>query len=222
MPVTIDDVSTQITSARRGQTALNFWVDLGNDYDHITFTECSGLIMQTDVAKISEGGQNHYDRKYPGKTTFGNVVLRHGVDTHGSLFEWYWNCITRGFTRKNITIHIYPTESGDGPIVSWHLLNAFPARWEGPALSTPFGGIAVETLEFAFEVIESQTMRDENTASRSPAGAGGGGGGADTASPGSDAAAGGTSPAGAAAPGNADADHAWGNAQDQAVQNASR
>ncbi len=141
-------------------TNLHFWVDLGKDYDTIKFTECSGLSMETEIATIVEGGQNSYDRKHPGKTTFSNIVLKHGIDLRGSLFQWYWDCITTGFTRRNITIHLHSPDPKSGPVVSWHLLQAFPVRWEGPFLSADAGSIAIESLELAFEAIAEQTSSE--------------------------------------------------------------
>jgi phage tail-like protein len=52
------------------------------------FTKCKGLGVTRDVETVTEGGVNNYEHKLPGRLTFGNITLEHGLTIGRGLWDW--------------------------------------------------------------------------------------------------------------------------------------
>ena len=52
------------------------------------FQEVSGLSNETDIFEYQEGGENQYTHKLVGQTKFSNIILKHGITTDSSIYEW--------------------------------------------------------------------------------------------------------------------------------------
>ena len=118
-----------------------------------TFTECSGLEMNTETLEYQEGGLNDFIHKFPGRTRVSNVTLKKGFALSNEIFKWYKemeDCLRQGkkFDFRSVTIILY-SHSVPGEVVRWNLNRAFPVRWTGPTFKTDEAAVAVETLEFA-------------------------------------------------------------------------
>lgn len=128
---------------------LRFWVDI-NKIEVAGFSECSGLTIETEVFEYAEGGLNTYTHKVPVRVKYGNITLKHGMDSGQELFAWYEEILGGKMTRRDISIIMYGPENTN-PIRQWKLKNAFPVKWSGPDLKSDSGSIAIETLELAHE-----------------------------------------------------------------------
>jgi len=131
---------------------FKFFVQVG-DITEAAFTECSGLEMSTEVFEYQEGGRNEYVHKFPGRTKYSNITLKHGFTTSNALFDWYREMeekILDGkpFTFRQVTITLYSSADRDEK-VKWNLDEAFPVKWVGPSFKTDEAAIAIETLELA-------------------------------------------------------------------------
>ena len=139
---------------------LRFWVEI--DGVHVAgFSECSGIVMETEVEEYKEGGLNIYTHKIPTRVKYNNLTLKRGIDEGQDLYRWYIQCLDGRTGRrpgedgteggKNISIMIY---GPDGTLQKqWDLRRAFPVKWSGPDLKSDAGAVAVETLEIAHEGI---------------------------------------------------------------------
>ncbi len=114
-----------------------------------TFSECSGLEATMQVEKWDEGGLNHTSRKFPSRTDFGNLTLKHGVTESSDLYEWFLRVMQGKDDRKLVSV-ILMTEALE-ELVRWEFLNAFPVKWSGPSLQVGSGAVSIETLELAHE-----------------------------------------------------------------------
>src|SRR3954454_4045214 len=65
------------------------------------FTEVSGLSVQIDVEELPEGGQNQFVHKLPGRMKWPNLVLKRGITTSDTLFEWFQLSSGAGFAGRN-------------------------------------------------------------------------------------------------------------------------
>lgn len=127
---------------------MQFWVQI-EGVEVAGFSECSGLVIETETFEYAEGGLNLYTHKLPVRTRYGNVVLRRGLDPAQDLYSWYMSTLDGKTSRKNLSIIIYgPTGE---QVRQWALKGAYPVKWTGPDLRADAGAIAVETLEFAHE-----------------------------------------------------------------------
>ena len=60
----------------------------GSDDVDMHFQSVSGLEMRLQTESISEGGQNLFDHKVPGKVEYPNVVLKRGYAKFSPVIHW--------------------------------------------------------------------------------------------------------------------------------------
>src|SRR5205814_2195351 len=100
-----------------------------------------------------EGGEKFSTvRKIPGLTRYGNIELKRGVTTDRTLWDWR-KTVTDGSAERRDGSIILLNEKRE-PAVRWNFREAWPAKWEGPALAAKGNAIAIETLELAHEGLE--------------------------------------------------------------------
>ncbi len=111
------------------------------------FTEATGLQMETDVTNYPEGGQNDFVHRLPGRTQFGNIVLKRGFTRSNEFFAWYIENTQGSFSTRHISIIAYSITGEE--IARWDFMHAFPVRWVGPEFRGDNSLVAVETVELA-------------------------------------------------------------------------
>ncbi len=114
------------------------------------FSEVSGLESSIEVKEHREGGLNGYIHQLPGRATFPNLVLVHGLTSIDSLWNWYYD-ITRGIIeRKNGTIMLLDRQRL--PVMWWDFRRAYPVKWVGPKFNASGATeVAVEQIELAHQ-----------------------------------------------------------------------
>lgn len=116
-----------------------------------TFSECSGLQAETEIFEWEEGGLNAFRHRLPGRTKYGNLVLKRGIATP-KLWEWYHDVIEGNVLRRSVGLVLYGyAGSAD---IRWTVDHALPVKWVGPTLKSGATEAAVETLELAHHGIE--------------------------------------------------------------------
>ena len=110
------------------------------------FTECALPDIQWQVTALPEGGLNTYTHQLPGRRKPGKLTPKNGVGK-SELLDWYLNQMDEAFERKSITVTLL--NSMRQAVMSWHLAEAYPVKWSGPALESGAAAVAIETLEFA-------------------------------------------------------------------------
>ena len=117
------------------------------------FSEVSGLTNETEVIEYREGGDKvNTARKLPGLTKYGNLVLKRGVTTDNSLWNWRKTVIDGAVERRSGSIILLDESRKE--ILRWNFYNGWPCKWEGPALKAKSNEVAIETLEIAHEGLE--------------------------------------------------------------------
>ena len=132
-------------------TALHFTVGWGDSNQTVSFSEVSGLTLESEPIEYRGGEDVSLTvRKIPGLKKYGNVTLKRGmVPAENGLWEW-WNTIQSGTVeRRTVTVSLLNEEHK--PVVSWEIQDAWPVKVEGPGLNATGNEIAIETLEFAHE-----------------------------------------------------------------------
>jgi phage tail-like protein len=119
-------------------TNFNFLVEI-DGVTRAAFHECS------------EGGATH-PLKLPGMTKYGNLTLKRGVTDDRELYEWHLGAVNGEIERRSGSI-VVQDRKGDEK-ARWNFFDAWPQRWEGPALTSEGTDIAIETLELAVERLE--------------------------------------------------------------------
>jgi phage tail-like protein len=128
--------------------SYKFWVEIESDLV-AGFTECSGIQAEAEVMDWLEGGENTAVLKFPGRTKYANITLKHGFTDSTKLWAWFTKVLKGTPERKPLTIIMFDSQGKRKR--TWNFNRAFPVKWQGPSLKSNGNEIAIETVEFAHE-----------------------------------------------------------------------
>jgi phage tail-like protein len=127
------------------------------------FTEVQGLELKLDVEEYSEGGENSFVHKLPGRMSWPHIVLKRGVTDSDALFSWVNKSAGDGFsangnklTRSTGAITII--NSAGARERAWEITEVFAVRWTGPNFDASSGQPLQEELELAHHGFRSKTF----------------------------------------------------------------
>lgn len=126
------------------------------DYDESVFQSCDGLQSEIEVVYVHEGGRGGAPHAVRGLPRVNKILFAKGsVGSKGKkgLFDWYMEVsdLSKPLKRQTLTIQLLDSEKNQ--VRSWKVLDAWPCRWVGPALSRDSADLTVEYVEFAHEGI---------------------------------------------------------------------
>jgi phage tail-like protein len=113
------------------------------------FTEVSGLTTETGIIEYREGSDRTPPRKLPGLTKYSNLILKRGLTKDRALWDWRKTVIDGAVRRANGAVILL--DASRQPVARWNFREAWPCKWEGPALNAMASDVAIETLELAHE-----------------------------------------------------------------------
>lgn len=145
---------------------FNFLVeieDLASDSTSVVggFSQVSGIASQSDVVEHRVGNSNTV-LKLPGKTRFGNIVLRKGCTSSGDLYEWRRRIESGDDDRRSGSIVLL--DGGMKEKARWNFYDAWPCRYEAPELNAADNSVSIETLELCVERVERVELRSSSGA----------------------------------------------------------
>ncbi len=140
--------------------SFNFHVEIdGVSKIEALFQEVSGIKGDVEEFEIKEGGVNDRTHKFPGRTTWGPVTLKRGIDTNQALYDW-WRAIVEnksgGKRRRKVTITMFD-EDFTSTARKWTLENAWPKSWEGAALNSSGSELAFESIVLNHDGVTEST-----------------------------------------------------------------
>ena len=95
------------------------------------FTECSGLISDTNVIEYREGNDAQgTTRKQPGLCKYNNIVLRRGYTDDDRLWKWRKKVVDGKTERTSGTITLL--DEARQPALRWNFREGWPAKLGGP------------------------------------------------------------------------------------------
>jgi phage tail-like protein len=133
---------------------FHFRADFGSD--SVSFTEVSGLDVETEVIEYRDGANRSYSKqKIPGMQKYANVVLKRGImPADNAFFDW-WNTVSLNkVERRDVTVSLL--NELHEPVMVWKIVDAWPAKVTGTDLKADGNEIAIETIELAHEGITIQ------------------------------------------------------------------
>ena len=118
------------------------------------FQEVSGLSNETDIYEFQEGGENQYTHKLIGQTKFSNIILKHGVTTDSSIYEWRQKVIDGEIheAKKSGTISLFNKKNEAKK--AWKFRNGWPCKLQIEPFNSMANTIAVSMIEIAVESVE--------------------------------------------------------------------
>ena len=132
---------------------FNFVVDLGDGAGDLPaggFRKVRGLGTSIDPVEYRNGNDPQmHTRKLPGLRHYDNVTLKRGVSSDLRLWQWI---AAEPPDRRTVTITML--DHARNPVLRYVLHNAWPCRYDGPALNAKGSGVAIESVELCHERLE--------------------------------------------------------------------
>jgi len=133
--------------------AFHFKVEVlglpANDND-VRFTEAGGLSVEASTEEVAEAGENRFVQKYPARAKYPELVLKRGLLVGSSVFDWIRQSIQElRIEPKNVDVKLLNDEHQ--PLMTWHLVNAYPTKWSVADLNASSNSVAVETLQMYYQ-----------------------------------------------------------------------
>ena len=125
---------------------FRFMVEFGQAVQAV-FAEVSGLKAEIEVFEYQEGGENNFVHKLPGRRKWSNIVFKRGMTDSLEFWDWYQSVVAGEDLRRNISIILYDETHLSG--MRWEVEEAFPVKWEGPAMKADGKAVTIETMELA-------------------------------------------------------------------------
>ncbi|GAA5216517.1 phage tail protein [Corallincola platygyrae] len=114
------------------------------------FSDVSGLSEELSTEEVAEGGQNRFVQKYPVRAKHTELTLKRGLLKQSELVDWVKECIEDfSITPKDMDIKLLNAEHE--PLMTWHIVNAYPIKWSVSDFSATSNSIVVETLQFYYQ-----------------------------------------------------------------------
>jgi phage tail-like protein len=118
-----------------------------------SFTEVSGLGSEHAVVEFREGGENGIVRKLPGRLKWQDIVLKRGITSDLSLWEWRKQ-VESDFPAARADLSIVMMRGRDRVLARWNFVDAWPSKISGPTASSDGNDIGVEELTIVHEGME--------------------------------------------------------------------
>jgi phage tail-like protein len=122
---------------------------IGETESDARFQEVGGLSTEIGTEELQEGGENRFSHKLPGRTKFGNLILKRGMLVDSKLIDWFKNAIENlSFEPADVEVTLLNEEHD--PVMSWSFTKAYPVKWSVSDLKAQDNAIVVETIELAY------------------------------------------------------------------------
>ena len=126
------------------------------------FAAVRGLQVTSQTENLTEGGQNGYTHRLPGRLEWPNITFSRGLTDADALFDWMNKTAGEGFAAAGNKITrstgaITAVASNGDRLRSWSLEGVFPVRWTGPDFATASDDPLTEELEIAHHGFRSSS-----------------------------------------------------------------
>lgn len=118
--------------------------------DDVRFTEVSGLTLEMGVEEVPEGGENRFIHKFPTRTKYSELVLKRGLLRNSEIISWIRQCL-EDYDIKLKTIVIKLLNEEHQPLITWHVVNAYPTKWTVGDFNAANNAVVIETLQFYYQ-----------------------------------------------------------------------
>jgi phage tail-like protein len=121
------------------------------------FTEVSGLGSESEVVEhkiMAKGAKEPLIRKIPGRTKWGDIVLKRGITKNLDFYDWRKQ-VEQGkvdAARLDGTIIMY--DQTMTPIAEWNFNKGWPSKISGPSLAADSNAVGIEEITIVHEGIK--------------------------------------------------------------------
>ncbi len=117
--------------------------------DDLRFTEVGGLTIEVATEEMAEGGENRFVQRYPGRAKYGDLVLKRGLLKKSAVWDWARQCI-EDLDVEPQDVDVTLLNEAHEPLMSWHVIGAFPVKWSVSDFNASANAFVVETLTLAY------------------------------------------------------------------------
>jgi phage tail-like protein len=110
----------------------------------------SDLSVEMGSEEVPEGGENRFVQKYPTRAKYPELVLKRGLLTSSEV----WNWLRKGIVDYQIeprAIDVALLNDKHVPLMTWHVVGAWPTKWAVGDLNAANNAFAVESLQLAYQ-----------------------------------------------------------------------
>lgn len=121
----------------------------------VRFQEVSGLQLERKVEVLKCGGDPENVQYVPGELSHGNIILKRALEPMDEeLTQWIRECLALSgkITPRNMVIFLMNADRQ--ALACWFCSNAYPVKWGMSSLNAMESGLAMETIELAFDTLE--------------------------------------------------------------------
>jgi phage tail-like protein len=120
------------------------------------FREVSGLNVTVETETFAEGGENRFVHDLPVRTQYGDLELKRGLLIDSRLTDWVRNAVEQFiFEPINVTVKLLNPEHQ--PLVTYHIINAYPIEYAWDSLNAEESKILVETIRLKYQYFQRKT-----------------------------------------------------------------
>ena len=117
--------------------------------DDLRFVEVGGLALEVATEDVPEGGENRFLQRYPGRAKYGDLVLKRGLLKTSEVWNWARQCI-EDLDVQPRDVNVTLLNPDHEPLMTWHVIGAFPVKWSVSDLNATANAFVVETLTLAY------------------------------------------------------------------------
>jgi len=124
------------------------------DHD-VRFTEVGGLSVEMGSEEVAEGGENRFLQKFPTRTKYPELMLKRGLLVNSEFIKWIRECLEDfNIQPKNVDIQLL--NENHEPLMTWHVVNAFPTKWHVSDLNATSNSLVIESLQLYYQYFRTK------------------------------------------------------------------
>ena len=128
---------------------------ISDNINDARFQSVSGLSVEYEYENFSEGGENRFEHKLPGRTRYADMVLKRGMLVGSEVINWFTRAFRdRDFQPTDINV-ILMNENGE-PLRTWKVTQAIPKKWLISDLNSTENAVVIETMELTYRYFTVQ------------------------------------------------------------------
>jgi phage tail-like protein len=116
----------------------------------VCFTDAGGLSLEMATEEVPEGGENRFVQKYPLRAKYPELTLKRGLLVRSEVFEWIRAAI-QDFAVVPRDVDVKLLNELHQPLITWHLVKAYPTKWALSDLNASANAVAVESLQLFYQ-----------------------------------------------------------------------
>jgi phage tail-like protein len=127
------------------------------------FQEVTGLTVDVNLDTYNEGGENRFVHRLPGRTKYGDLVLKRGMTLVSGVTAWVVDAI-ENFNYQPTNMLISLLNEDHLPVSSWYITNAIPIKYDITGLNAEQNQIVIESLTLRYEYYKTLNLSAAVTA----------------------------------------------------------